>query len=480
MIKLAHRLWHSPVFTSWGSIGMRMLSLILVLPIVLREFPAADIAVWQLFSTIITIQLLLDFGLAPTFSRLISYSNGGAGISDFKRIQNGDPREQASPKVNESDITEIYGTLKWVYARFGILILTLTATAGTFALDTSINQMENPKQGWTAWIVLLLTAIPAIWVNASAAAIQGLNAIAVLRRWEMLTALCQIATSFSVVLLGGTLLHLVLATQAWVLFSLWRNLGILYKLKPALRNCKSRRNRELVRTLWPATWKSGAGIIMSQGIIQMSGLVYSQIAPASSVASYLLALRVITTISQISSVPFYTKIPTLASLLAKQDNREITRIAQKGMFVSSWVYFVGVTLCGATAGALLEIIGSKISFVDSLTWALIAIAFLIERIGAMHIQLYSITNNIIWHIANGITGATTIILSFILYQNIGIIALPLAMIISYIALYVPIAMTKSSSTFRFRVISFEIKANGPAAVATLVALTAIFAFQSSQ
>ena len=71
------RLWHSPTFTTWGSTATRSLSVILVLPLLLRLLTPAEIAVWYLLSTIMGLQSLADLGFAPTFTRLIAYAMGG-------------------------------------------------------------------------------------------------------------------------------------------------------------------------------------------------------------------------------------------------------------------------------------------------------------------------------------------------------------------------------------------------------------------
>ena len=75
--RLAVRLWHSPTFTTWGSTATRSLSVLLVLPLLLRQLTPAEIAVWYLLSTIIGLQTLADLGFAPTFTRLIAYAMGG-------------------------------------------------------------------------------------------------------------------------------------------------------------------------------------------------------------------------------------------------------------------------------------------------------------------------------------------------------------------------------------------------------------------
>jgi hypothetical protein len=80
-------------------------------------------------------------------------------------------------------------------------------------------------------------------------------------------------------------------------------------------------------------------------------------------------------------------------------------------------------------------IGSKAEFPSALLWGLFGIGYFIERYGAMHIQLYTTTNHIIWHVANGITGTIYLIISFALIKIIGAYAFPVALIIGYSVFY---------------------------------------------
>jgi len=468
MKALAQRLWHSPTLMTWGSMGARLLGVTLVLPLVLVKFPAADIAVWQLFATILTLQLILDFGLSPTFSRMLSYALGGAKVEDLQAMAQIKRADKTEPDIQT--VRAVYGTLQWLYTRFGVAILIATAALGTWAINKPVSQMASPDQGWMAWGVVLLTSLAAIWTNAYASAIQGFNQIATLRRWEILTALGQIACSFLVLSLGGGLLLLICVTQAWVVFNMWRNRKLVLHIEPRLKDCPHQRHPIVLAALWPATWRSGIGILMSQGIIQVSGVIYGQLASAAEVASYLLALRVITTISQFSQAPFYSKLPSMTILYAQQNIAEQTRLARKGMAMASWVYTLGTMGVALTIAPALTFIGSKVHFVSPTLWCLMSLAFFVERVGAMHIQLYSVTNHIVWHIANGITGCIMLALAYGLYPSQGIAAFPIAMLAAYSLFYTVFAMYKTSTTYKLSLLKFESGASLPPAIAQLLVM----------
>jgi hypothetical protein len=83
----------------------------------------------------------------------------------------------------------------------------------------------------------------------------------------------------------------------------------------------------------------------------------------------------------------------------------------------------------------MNFLGSNIPFVDPKLWALIGLAFFVERFGAMHIQLYSISNKIVWHIANGITGGLYLLLALSTYKWLGVYSFPISMLVAYLLFY---------------------------------------------
>lgn len=433
MTSLLQKLWNSPTFTTWGSFATRLLSVTLVLPMMLTKLEPSEVAVMQLFASILAILMMLDFGLSPTLARMYSYAMGGATVDDLTDITKAPKKEVVAP--NHEALRAVYGTLRWLYLRVAVVLTIGMGLIGTWLLIKPISQVADTHVGWIAWGITLLTSSVSVWGNVYNVVLMGGNQIAPMRRWETVFATCQILCTFAILHFGGKLLVLVLANQAWLVINVLRNRWLVRQLQPELNHVGAKAEQGVIQPMWPATWRSGIGILMSQGIIQSSGLVYSQFAPAKDVAAYLLALRLITLISQLSSVPFYTKLPLLGQLLAGGRKPELVRIAQKSMAVSHWLFVAGAAGVLYTASPLLTFIGSKVNFVSGDFWVVMALAFFAERYGAMHIHLYSVSNRIIWHIANGITGAIMIAGLMVLYPWLKDMALPAAMAMAYIGFY---------------------------------------------
>jgi VIT1/CCC1 family predicted Fe2+/Mn2+ transporter len=66
---------------------------------------------------------------------------------------------------------------------------------------------------------------------------------------------------------------------------------------------------------------------------------------------------------------------------------------------------------------------------------LLGVGYFAERYGAMHLQLYSITNHIVWHTVTAWTGSIFLIVSFLLIKTQGYLAFPIAKIVAYLGFY---------------------------------------------
>ncbi|MDR2840450.1 MAG: polysaccharide biosynthesis protein, partial [Paludibacter sp.] len=55
---------------------------IILFPLILRAFPQETVAIWTIFTTIVALTSLLDFGFNPSFARNVSYVM--SGVTELK------------------------------------------------------------------------------------------------------------------------------------------------------------------------------------------------------------------------------------------------------------------------------------------------------------------------------------------------------------------------------------------------------------
>lgn len=448
MMLLAKRLWNSPTFTTWGSFAARTLHLAILLPLVLRFFSPAEVALWQVFSTLLGLQLLADLGFGSTFSRLISYAFGGAvGIAGDGQLQPPDEDREANWVL----IARLFAVMRLIYSRLSWLLFIGLVVGGSFALVARVNALNDvtvaaghsvysstkPVEAWIAWGGIVLVTFVSFRANAYAAFLQGTNHVAVVRRWEALFGVGALASSLTVLLLDGGLVALVFSSQVWILLNAWRNRwlttqvcgGRFRRLPPC------RADRDILVAAWPPAWRAGVGILMSFGVVQISAIFYAQSNDTVGVATYLLGLKLMQAVSQISQAPFYSKLPALSRLWIQGRRDEQVKLAERGMRLAYWAQVAPAIGLGFFGPWLIENIGSHTPFPSGHLWGLLIAASLCERYGAMHLQLYSTSNHIVWHVANGGAGVIFLGVATVLFPQIGVLALPGAMLAGYVGFY---------------------------------------------
>ena len=441
------------------SYSTQTLTLVGVLPLVLKKFPVGDVVLWYLFATILTLQYVADFGFRQTFSRVISYAYGGAqaigvfGANSAETVSNPDPNKQLMAKI--------VSIMKWIYIRLSSILFVLLLIFGSWAMKKPIADTSNPYQSWIAWVIVLFTSGIGFYCKSYLAFLEGLFKIAVVRRVETLTSLGSILCSILVLIYSPTLLHLVIVNQFWVVVVALRDWYLCRTVDGKIYQEVSKKTafaREDLMQIWQPAWRSGISGFMSVGLTNITGIIYAQTGNSVAVASYLVAFRFIDQIKTVSMAPLYSKIPLLARLRVQGNLSELVKIVKRSMLMSHFVYICGFIIVGVFSNSILKLIHSNIPFVSQDLWILIGFAFFIHRYGAMHIQVYVSTNHVISHIADGISGVLYVVSALILSKYIGVYAIPVGLIIGYLGFYAWYAAGHSYRSMKVSFWKFEKKA----------------------
>ncbi len=438
--------WESAVMTTWGSQATRAVRLVVLLPVVLTQLEIDEIAVWLLFSTLLAYVVLIDFGLTATFSRAIAYAMAGAeSIGDLRRT----PEMRACNRPNEQLLGRICSTQQAVYRGFSLLMLLPIGLVGTLVLLRPIAALPTQEPAWIAWGVVLLGLAARLRDNQFVGYLTGANRIALLARWQILVEAGSVLTCIAVLVAGGRLLELVVAEQLWVVLGMLCNRRLCLCNEDGLfaRCVLGSFDRPIFDVLWQRVWRSGIGVVFAFGLPHSSGLIYAQVASISEAAVFLLNWRLIQMIGMFSMPPYFTLLPRLARLRAQGRVREQVRLARRGMSQSAATFAAGFALTGLLGAALLRLVGSNASPDGGWLWWLIGLAFLVDRYGAMHLQLYTTTNHIIWHSVSIGYGIGFVLVSLALLPVLGPFAFPAGMLAGLLGFYVPMTLRHSYPAF---------------------------------
>ncbi len=450
------KVWDSPVFATWSSFLSKSLYALLLLPVITTVLSREEITVWLLFNIFIGLQNIGDLGFGVTFIRVMSYAMGGAtNISDFDKKDN----IRRKDGVNWELLERADNSTRLVLFYTGLAFIIIISAAGYFTLRKPISFTLDPGEAWISFILILITTFIRFNGNRYMIFLQGVNKVAMLRRWEAIISVLSIISGFFVAITTRSLLWLIVNQQVWAIIQLLFNRylcriildGRFRKFRPAGFD------RELFNAIFPAAWKSWVGVLMSYGVVQASGLAVAQMGNSPSVTAYLFSLKILDILKNFSNAPFYSKIPLYNRLFIEGNRKGLMARVTFGMRFSLMTFVVTAVIVGLAGQPLLDFIGSNVTLVPTGIWIAMVTAYFFERYGALHLQLYSISNNIVWHIANGVSGLIFIGLSFlfILVFRWGIISFPLALIVSSLAFFDWYSAGKSYRYFDLRFRDFE-------------------------
>ncbi len=455
---------------TWGASAARSLNLLVVLPLVVSRLDAPEIAVWYLFVTLIQLQLLADLGFSPTFVRVFAYAAGGADVMELAEARGG---SGGTRPVNWRTVERIWGTVHSIYGRLTALAVAGMAIVGTAFVWRPIGAIADPQHGWIAWMTILGASTIILRGNAYAAYLNGLDHVALVRRWEAVMSLLASVTQAGVLLVGGGLISLTVSHQVWMVLNVVRNRYLARWIESGrLRDFATALDKRVFSVVWPRAWRSGLGLAMGNLPLQLTGMYYAQVADAERAAEYLVSLNLFGAIRGFSMAPLYSRLPTMARLRAEGRLDALARVARRGMHVSFWVFALLTVGMGVFAGRLLGMVGANATTVAPLPWALLGVALFVERYGASHLQLYSTTNHILWHIANGIAGSIVLLACAALFPALGLLAFPAAFLCGYLGFYVPFVVPRSLRAIDSTFMAFDVPIlAGPTVVmAALLAL----------
>lgn len=436
-------IFESATLNTWMSLAVRMGGMLILLPLVLASFDVATVLVWQLQASILMMLIWIDFGFTPTFARFFALARGGASVAQLRQGADAGHGVGDDRKI---EVPTLIGTLVVVNTIMALLGVVLVAGIGTWAIRNPILNLSSPNIGWIAW-GFTLSAVPLMLLNGvNSSILIGTDRITILRRIETLVGLCQVISSCVVMITVSNLAILAASSTFWTCIGFAANRHFAGRALQSEGWARGRPDWDYVRLAWATGWRSGVGILLSTGLIQGSGMVIPQLALPETAAAYLLILRMVTIASQISQAPFYSRLPSMTKAFAEGDRSGTVQLAQTGMSFAFWTLTICLLGMLFVLPPFLVFVGSSVQIPDQTVAVLMSIAFFAERYGAMHMQMYTLSNQVVWHILNGLTGTLAVITCVAIWPVLNVLSIPVGLLFAYACFLGP---TISSKTFKY-------------------------------
>lgn len=451
-MNILRQLWHSPVLMTWGNLLVKSSALVVLLPLVVAGLESRDGVIWFGGATLFSFQLIIDFGLTPTITRYVSYAYGGVPLAKMINDARAGRSNESTPSHDSSpDWAAIAGLSRHLRSLYRVTALAALGVGVVLVLTTlplAISQSSHPAASGIALSVVLCVATINVYGNSYVSLLQGCGQLALTQRVQMTFAFASIVLS-AVVLASGH--GVASAIVAFYLPYAVATLVLRRECRALLAATSSgvsavidtSQAAQLRRQMAGDALRSGVGVLLSLGIIQLSGLVTVRLMTASMASAYMLGLQMIRAATSFSQAPFHAHFPHMASLYYIPEKRpDLLRIARTGMVRSLLVFLLIVVVVGLLLGFFHTAFGKR-SLPSLALWGWLGMAFLVFRFGAMYLQLYTLTGHVVWHLANG--GAAVLMLGVapFLYPLMGGAGFAAAMLVGYAGFYMPYSVIKA-------------------------------------
>ncbi|GHV46469.1 hypothetical protein AGMMS49546_34530 [Spirochaetia bacterium] len=399
-----------------------------MLPFILRVFPQEIMAIWNIFSTIIALSSLFDFGFNSSFTRNVSYVVSGANKlkkTGYYIVENTDKG------IDYSLLKGIINVMQYFYFFVGLIFFMLLMTAGSYYIYRVIrNYSGNHAEVYISWTILCFINTYSLYTSYYDSLMQGQGLI---KRAKQINAAGQIVylmVAIILILLHFNLIAIVSAQALSVIIRRVLSYQTIYTkdFKYCLKNTNALPKSGILKSIYPNAIKLGLNNIATFLILRSSVIIGSLYLSLDLIASYGITIQIIGIISSIGGIYFSTYIPKIAEQRIHDDN-----ISVKHLFLKGWmIQFITFIVFGL---ALLFLGNWIFNFINSktplLSKFLITIA-LIVAFNEANISLISniplSKNEIPFFKAGMVVGITTVILLFIFfrYTNLGVLGMIIA------------------------------------------------------
>jgi O-antigen/teichoic acid export membrane protein len=402
---------------------------VILLPFTLRVFPAETLAIWTIFSTIIALTGLLDFGFNPSFARNISYVV--SGVKELKTTGY-NIVENHNGEIDYSLFKGLINAMRWFYSRMACTLFVILSTAGTYYIHIVLKTYSGSHtEVYIAWGILVIINSYSLYTMYYDSLMQGQGLIKRSKQIQIIGQSIYVAVAIALILLHFNLIAIVSAQVLSIVTRRILSYKTIYttEFKQILHVVKAQSTKDILKPIYPNAIKIGLTSLGGFLVTRSSIIIGSLYLSLEKIASYGISIQIIGIISSIAGVYLTTYYPKIVQCRIQNDNETIKHIYLKGglLFTFGTFLFGGIALV-FLGEWVLDIIGSKTPLLSK---SFLILALLVYLLEANHGQAGGILltkNEVPFFKAALIAGGSTLILLFIFleYTNWDIWALILA------------------------------------------------------
>ena len=416
----------SAVVWSFFATGLRLLSGVLVLPLIVRRLPSDHLGLWYVFLSLQGIASLFDLGFSPAVTRAAGYLWAGAQQLRKFGVVRVDADARANLQPNYELLNSLVATMRLYYRFFGVASgLTMLVVGGAWIWVKTENLPDATTLRLCYAVFVFggfLNATGDLWP----ALLSGINGVRAAQKILVGSTFISFVTTA-----GGLLAHfgiwsLVFATVGAGAFIRWAGRASFFELATNRLNRHARPQLHLIAKLWPTAWRSGLVSLGAFLVLSANTLICSALLNLKVTASYGLSLSLIAMLAYASSTFIQIKLPLINQLRAVDQIHDIVELWIQRTRVSIVFYIMGGLFLLFAGNYALQMIGSKTLLLPMGQLALALLVFGLEMHHSLYAGLVISENENPFVAPSLLSGAATLLLSLVLTPRFGVWGMLLA------------------------------------------------------
>ena len=323
---------------NYAATSMRFLLGIIVMPITLRLFPSEEVGLWGIFTALIPLPSLLDFGFSNSFSRSITYI-----FSGVKELKTQGFAVAQNAEIDYGLLKNLLSAVKRYYGMVSLIFLTIFAAVTPFYMPRVLHNFEgNTQTVWFAWFVLGGLLAYELYTYCYNALLMGRGMVKRSMQITVLSQSVRIILTVTFLFCGLRLIALVLGMLAGDLLNRVLLRASFYdrETKKALALATSGSVWGIIKTLAPNALKTGFVVLGNFVRTYVLFLITPFYLSLSEIGELDVSRKVISLIVNIGFAWFLTFYAKIAQYHVQEDVAGVKRLYIKGKLALIAVFAV--------------------------------------------------------------------------------------------------------------------------------------------
>jgi hypothetical protein len=416
--------------------------ILLLVPIVISTSSEQHLVIFYALTALYSMQLVADLGVTATCTRFYAYAVGTSNdnANDRSQIHQDKKLSQLKFLLLNSDDAEKELFKGWSFLYFCLALASLFIGFLMFIFWSAQNSQElYSKESLAAtWFCIMFIGAVRIWSRQYAAYLCGHNRVAFVERIGTICTFIAIIFAavtqiiFSNVLLTTLVFYFFSSIDIFILRHSVKKVSSVYGTLFYF-------DKKVYMTLKPifnSAWRAGFGQMASLFPIQLTQITVAA-RELPQAASFLFLIQVIRGISLLSTAPLYAYLPKLASLYKSNNLKDVRIIGEKRALNGALIFLLSLLILFLIVNTLNLYKFDYFPAVPAYLLCIVALPFFCERVAASFLQIYTLTNDVRWHVANGVTTLIAVLAYFIIDNFDSVYSFPFALMAGQLLFYVP-------------------------------------------